>query len=91
MGRPGRAISRLAIYRNALPPDHPRIADSLNNLGNVQRELREYGAARQSYQQALAIRRKALPPDHPEIADSLNNLGNVQRELREYGAAQAEP
>ena len=80
MGRPRRSLEQaLAIFRKALPPDHPRIATSLNNLGIVQSELREYGAARQSYQQVLAILRKALPPDHPEIADSLDNLGLVQR------------
>ena len=77
----------LAILRKSLPPDHPDIANSLNNLGIVQYELREYAAAKQSHEQALAIRRKSLPPDHPDIAHSLNNLGTVQYELREYAAA----
>ena len=77
----------LAIRRKSLPPDHPDIAYSLNNLGKVQYELREYAAAKQSHEQALAIRRKSLPPDHPDIAYSLNNLGNVQSALREYAAA----
>ena len=35
----------LAIRRKALPADHPDIAASLGNLGNVQLELREYAAA----------------------------------------------
>src|SRR5271157_5103328 len=87
MRRPSRAMSRLAIRRKSLPPDHPDLATSLNNLGNVQRELREYAAAKQCYQQALAIRRKSLPPDHPDLADSLNNLGAVQNALREHAAA----
>ena len=39
----------LAIRRKSLPPDHPDIATSLNNLGAVQSELREYAAAKQSY------------------------------------------
>ena len=82
---------RWPIFRKALPPDHPVLAPSLNNLGMVQVELREYAAAKQSHEQALAIRRKALPPDHPDIASSLNNLGVVQVELREYAAAEAEP
>ena len=77
----------LAIRRKSLPPDHPDIAGSLNNLGAVQYALREYAAAKQSHEQALAIRRKSLPPDHPDIAHSLNNLGVVQSELREYAAA----
>ena len=67
----------LAIYRKALPKDHPDIATSLNNLGNVQDNLREYAAAKKSYEEALAIFRKALPKDHPDTATSLNNLGPV--------------
>ena len=69
----------LAIRHEALPPDHPDIADSLNNLGIVQAALRDYAGAKASHEQALGIRRQALPPDHPDIADSLNNLGVVQR------------
>ena len=55
----------LAICRKSLPPDHPDIAASLNNLGMVQCELREYAAAKQSHEQALAICRKSLPPGPP--------------------------
>ena len=77
----------LAIHRLSLPPSHPKIASSLDNLGNVQSELLDYAAAKQSHAEALAIRRKSLPPDHPDIAASLNNLGNVQSELRDYAAA----
>ena len=61
----------LAICRKSLPPDHPDIATSLNNLGIVQYALREYAAAKQSHEQALAIRRKSLPPDHPDIASTV--------------------
>ena len=31
-----RSLEELAIFRKALPPDHPDIANSLNVLGNVQ-------------------------------------------------------
>ena len=81
----------LAIRRKSLPPDHPDIATSLNNLGIVQYELREYAAAKQSHEQALAIFRKALPPDHPDIANSLNNLGDVQGDVAGVCGGQAEP
>ena len=72
-----------------MPPDHPDIATSLNNLGIVQRDLREYTAAKASHEEALGIRRKALPPGHPNISDSLSNLGVVQCKLRDYAAARA--
>jgi CHAT domain-containing protein len=77
----------LAIRRKVLPAGHPDIATSLNNLGVVQRGLRDYAAARRSHEEALAIRRKALPPGHPDIAESLNSLGVVQHDLRDYAAA----
>jgi len=60
---------------------------SLNNLGNVLSELRDYAAAKECHGQALAIRRKSLPADHPDIATSLNSLGLVQSALREHYAA----
>ena len=61
MRRPRQSHEQaLAIRRKSLPPDHPDIAHSLNNLGKVQRvQLREYAAAKQSHEQALAICRKA--------------------------------
>ena len=53
----------------------------------MQRELREYAAAKQSHEQALAIFRKSLLPNHPDVAYSLNNLGLVQYILLEDAAA----
>jgi CHAT domain-containing protein len=67
----------LAIRRKALPHEHPDLAQSLNNLGGVLEDLREYAVARKSIEEALAIRRKALPPEHPDIASSLFNLGMI--------------
>jgi CHAT domain-containing protein/Tfp pilus assembly protein PilF len=77
----------LALRRKVLPPEHPDIAASLNNLGVVQSDLGDYAAARRSHEEALAMRRKALPKDNPYIAASLNNLGIVQHDLRDYAAA----
>ena len=68
-------------------PTTPTSRSSLNNLGYVQWELRDYAGAKQRHEEALAIRRKALPADHPDIAWSLNNLGMVQFGLRDYAGA----
>ena len=67
----------LGIFRRALPPGHPVIAESLNSLGLVQVELGDYAGARASLEQALGIRRKALPEGHPDIAASLTSLGLI--------------
>ena len=67
------------------------MATTLNNLGNVQRDLNELEAARDSYTEALAIYRELAEhrPDvyRPDVAGTLNNLGNVQRALNELEAA----
>ena len=81
----------LAIRRKSLPPDHPDIAHSLNNLGVVQSELREYAAAKQSHEQALAIRRKSLPPDHPDIAQQSEQPGGGAVRVAGVCGGQAEP
>ncbi|HKI16874.1 MAG TPA: CHAT domain-containing tetratricopeptide repeat protein, partial [Isosphaeraceae bacterium] len=61
--------------------------DSLQSLGSAQHSLREYAAAKTSYEQAMAMRRKAVPKEDPEIAQSLTLLGQVQYDLRDYAAA----
>jgi len=73
----------VAIKEAAYGPDHPRVAITLTNLGDVQRQLGELPAARTTLERALAIAEAAYGPDHPEVAIPLTNLGLVQRELRD--------
>ena len=58
--RRARAMRRLAFFRRARPPGHPDVANGLIGLGTVQYELREYAAARKSYEEA-----GHLPPGSP--------------------------
>ena len=77
----------LAICRKSLPPDHPHIATSLNNLGTCSTSC---GSMRRPSRAMSRRWRSAASPclrTTPIIADSLNNLGNVQSALREYAAA----
>ncbi len=60
-------------------------ASTYLNLGLVAQELREYGEARQNYQQALAICIEF--GDRYSLALIYHNLGVVAQELREYGEA----
>jgi Tetratricopeptide repeat len=46
-------------------PDHPDLARSLDNLGNVLRILGELPAARDHYERALAIFASRLAPTTP--------------------------
>jgi tetratricopeptide (TPR) repeat protein len=59
------------------------LATTHHQLGMVAQELREYGEARQNYQQALAI--KIEFGDRYSQASTYGQLGTVALELREYG------
>ncbi len=77
----------LAIREKALGPEHPQVAGSLNNLGNVASSQGKYEEARDYYERALAIREKALGPEHPQVALPLSNLGNVAGAQGKYEEA----
>jgi len=79
----------LDIRRRAQPPDHPDIAQSLNNIGLVHYERRAFDDALAAHLEALDIRRRALPRDHPDIAASLNNIGIVHCQRRVFDDALA--
>ncbi len=70
----------LAIREKALGPDHPDVAQSLNNLGGLYKVQGKYAEAEPLYQRALAIREKALGSEHPELATSLENYAALLRE-----------
>ena len=67
----------LAIREQALGPDHPDTATSLNNLADLYDSQGRYAEAEPLYRRALAIREQALGPDHPDTATSLNNLARL--------------
>ncbi|MFM7528002.1 MAG: CHAT domain-containing protein [Nodosilinea sp.] len=67
----------LAIREQALGPDHPDTATSLNNLAFLYKSQGRYSQAEPLYQRALAIREQALGSDHPDTAISLNNLAGL--------------
>jgi len=58
----------------ALGPDHPNVAQTLDNLSQLYRRLGDYAKAETLCRRALSIKEKALGPDHPSVALSLNNL-----------------
>ncbi|CAF1445093.1 unnamed protein product, partial [Rotaria sp. Silwood1] len=72
MGEYSKALSSyersLEIRKIALPPNHPDLASSYNNIGNVYNKMGEYSKALSSYERSLEIRKIALPPNHPDLA-----------------------
>ncbi|CAF1407005.1 unnamed protein product [Rotaria sordida] len=91
MGEYSKALSSyeqsLEIKKIALPPNHPSLATSYNNIASVYNNMGEYLKALSSYEQSLEIRKIALPPNHPNIAQSYNNIGSVYYSIGEYSKA----
>jgi tetratricopeptide (TPR) repeat protein len=78
----------LAVREQALGPDHPDVAVSLNNLAELYRAQGHYADAEPLHKRALAIREKALGPDHPGVAVSLNNLALLYQAQGRYADAE---
>ena len=91
MGEYSKALSSykqsLEIMKVVLPPNHPNLATSYNNIGSVYMNMGEYSKALSSYEQSLEIRKVALPPNHPDLATFYNNIGSVYMNMGEYSKA----
>jgi tetratricopeptide (TPR) repeat protein len=79
----------LAIYERVLGPEHPDVANSLNNLTRLYRAQGRYVEAEPLCERALAIREKTWGSEHPDVVWSLNNLADLYRSQGRY--AKAEP
>jgi tetratricopeptide (TPR) repeat protein len=79
----------LAIRERVLGPDHPDVAESLNNLAALYYHQGKYTEAGPLSHRALAITEKARGPEHPHVAIRLNNLAALYNEEGKY--AEAEP
>ena len=79
----------LAIREQALGPEHPDVARSLNNLAVIYEMQARCAEAEPLHKRALAIWEKALGPEHPYVAQSLNNLTELYHNQGRF--AEAEP
>jgi len=88
--------SALKKYRQ-LASENPQtylsnIANTLNNLGNLQRAKNEFGKAEQNFQEALAIKRQlaTINPQKylPNVATTLNNLAILESNKNEFVKAE---
>ncbi|CAF4802947.1 unnamed protein product [Rotaria sp. Silwood1] len=73
--------------QKTLPPNHPDLASSYNNIGSVYDNMGEYSKALSCYERSLEIRKMALPSNHPDLAASYNNIGMVLDNMGEYSKA----
>jgi tetratricopeptide (TPR) repeat protein len=79
----------IALQERFLGPDHPDLARSLNNLGNLLQLRGDRNSAIPLFSRSLALSERALGPRHPQIAVLLNNLGAMHYLRGEFDEAQA--
>ncbi len=70
----------MSPYKARLGPNHPRTAQSLNNLATVLRDQGDLDGARTLHQRALSIEETRLGPDHPDTVRSRGWLAAVVTE-----------
>ena len=75
--------------RAAFGPEHPSVAQTLNDLGGLAAEKGDYETAAVSLESALSTRRLLHGPEHTSVAATLAELGRV---YQDHGLnARAEP
>jgi len=82
------AKQALDLREKALGPEHPLVAASLTQIGNIHLlwQGRRFGALL-PYKRALEIREKVLGPEAPETAASLANLARFYLHFAYYSQA----
>ncbi len=76
----GRFERALGLRRQTLPPGHPALGWTLNNLGAAHWGLGDLDQAERYHREALELRERTLGSAHPDVAASLNNLAAVFNE-----------
>ncbi len=69
-------------------PRDPQLANSLNNLANVQRTQGKFEEAESNYKRAVIILENSVGPRHPALATVLNNLAVLYRKQGKYSEAE---
>mmetsp|Transcript_111120 Transcript_111120/g.166394 ORF Transcript_111120/g.166394 Transcript_111120/m.166394 type:complete len:721 (-) Transcript_111120:92-2254(-) len=65
------------------------VAATLNKMGNMCYEMKEFGAAMKHYQDGLKIEKEILPANHPHITITITNIGHIHKQLGDFKMALA--
>jgi tetratricopeptide (TPR) repeat protein len=63
------------------------VATTLNKLGNMCYEMKDYMSAMRHYQEGLHVERTVLTPNHPHIIVTLTNIAHIYKQLGEHTKA----
>ena len=75
------------MREKVLEPEHPDVAQSLNNLALLYRRQGQYEQAELLYRRALAIWEKVFVSGHPDLATYLENYARLLRRTNREGEA----
>jgi serine/threonine protein kinase len=78
----------LSLRENALPPDDPLIAESLERLGGVYWNLSRNSEAEPLLLRCLKIRERRFGKDSIEVGDTLNFVANLYADTRRLAEAE---
>ena len=78
----------LAIGRQAFPLPHARVAQTLNDLGVLERRLANFARSETLLKESLAMRRAVLGNDDKDVAVTVVEYGRVLRDLGKYDEAE---
>jgi len=85
MGEYSKALSfyekSFEIRQKTLPPNHPSLATSYNNIAVVFKNMGEYSKALSYFERALEIFQSVLPANHRNIKSVQENINILKRNL----------
>ena len=76
------------VTAKAYGPDHPDIAQALNNLAALYGRQGRNSLAEQFYKRSVATFEKTLGPNHPDLAGVLDNLAALYKDQGRYADAE---
>ncbi|QRK06183.1 tetratricopeptide repeat protein [Archangium violaceum] len=82
-----RSQHALTLREAVLGGEHPEVATSLSQLGDLYLHPRDTTRARPLLERALAIQERTLGGNHPDVARTLNSLGVLLGIQGAYGQA----
>ena len=74
-------IRALEMRESVLGPDHPDLAQSLNNLAALYNDRKQYSRAEPMYVRALGLRQKHCPSDYQRVASVVNHLAMLYKKM----------
>jgi tetratricopeptide (TPR) repeat protein len=82
-------LGSLVILEDRLNPDHPDVAITATNLGNVYFEMERFRESEKYHQLALKIRQNAFGESNPLVAQSTYNLAVLYEHEKNYSKAES--